>query len=295
MKVSLFVGCLVGIFPPVSKAAGFVPIDEKRQIQSPAITEASGIAISPADPAFMWVINDSGASPEIHLIHTDGSSRGRLKVEGVKNIDWEDLAAFSRDGQNYLLVADTGDNASKRESCTLHILREPALPPAGGNLDSTALPAGRIDFCYEGGPRDCESVAVDARAGKVILVSKRTNPPEVYELPLGAPGVKGIQLARKIGTTAVKSPMDSLIPFRDQPTGLDISADRSLAAIVTYYGVFLFPRGNRESWADAFAKPPVALPPHLLGQAEAVAFSKDGKTIYAVSEGKSAPIRRYQR
>ena len=70
--------------------------------------------------------------------------------------------------------------------------------------------------------------------------------------------------------------------------------DGSLAAVITYYGVFLFPRKPDESWTEAFAKPPAVLPPHLLGQAEAVAFSKDGKSIHAISEGRNSPIVSYQ-
>ena len=241
-------------------AQPFQPQPERPKIQSAAITEASGLAISPANPELVWIINDSGSPPELHLTGVDGTDRGRVILKNVKNTDWEDLASFSLDGKSYLLVADTGDNASKRESCQLHILREPALPAAGRSLNVTVSPAWQIQFRYEGGPRDCESVAADAKAGKIILVSKRTDPPEVYELPLRPGGKPIIHTARRIGRTSAKSPMESLIPFRNQPTGLDITADGSLAAIVTYYGVFLFPRQPRETWAEAFAKPPVALP-----------------------------------
>lgn len=272
----------------------FTRLAEAARLQAPEVTEASGLAISSANPPFMWLINDSGGTPEIHLTGTDGTNRGKVTLKGVANTDWEDLAAFSLHGENYLLVADTGDNASQRQSCVLHILREPALPGAGKQLAATATPAWQIQFQYEGGPRDCEAVAVDAKAGKIILLSKRTNPPEVYELPL-RPAKSGLQTARKIGQALVKAPEHSVVPYRNQPTGLAIAADHSLAAVVTYYGVFLFPRQASESWADAFAKPATMLEPHLLPQAEAVALSKDGKRIHVASEGRDSPLRIYQR
>lgn len=290
----LWITALSAVAAAEPKATVFLPVAGRPKLQSPAVNEASGLAISSVNPGFMWIVNDSGGTADVHLGRTDGMDCGKVTVADTRNIDWEDLASFTLDGQNYLLVADTGDNNSKRESCTLHILREPALPADGEKLAGTVVPAWRIQFHYEGGPRDCESVAVDTKAGKIILISKRTESPEVYQLPLRPTGKRGHLTARKIGKTEVKSPLDSLVPFHNQPTGLDITADNSLAAVVTYYGVFLFPRNPDESWLQAFAKAPTALPPHLLGQAESLAFSKDGKRIYAVSEGRGSPIACYQ-
>ena len=241
----------------------------------------------------MWIVNDSGGTPDIHLAGTDGKDHGKVTLADTRNIDWEDLASFTLDGQNYLLVADTGDNGSKRDFCTLHILREPALPATGQKLTATTPAAWQIQFCYEGGPRDCEAVAVDAKAGQIILITKRTEPPEVYQLPLRPARESRLLTATRLGPTAVKSPLRSFVPFQNQPTGLSITADHTLAAVVTYYSVFLFPRKSEESWADALAKPPTVMQPHLLGQAESVAFTKDGKSIYALSEGRISPVVRY--
>lgn len=280
---------------PGIRAAGFEPVKELHRIKSDAITEASGMAVSPKNGRFLWIINDSGANPVIHLIDTDGTNRGLLRLDKGKNTDWEDIASFTLNGKSFLLVADTGDNDSKRDFCTLLVLREPPLPAEGQNLNAATRAFQKLRFRYEDGPRDCESVAVDEKAGKILLISKRTKPPQVYELPLFLDEKKDdIRIARKIGSTEVKCPVATLIPFRDQPTGLDISADGTLAAAVTYYGIFLFPKKPAESWADAFSREPTILPPHHLTQAESVALSKDGKSIFVISEGKNSPIARYQ-
>ena len=284
--------CALGFLPSLS-AAEFSLTNQKAQIQSADVTEASGLAVSSRDDRFLWTINDSGGTPDLHLLGIDGTDRGEVKITNAKNTDWEDIASFKLDGKPWLLVADTGDNNSKREFCTLHLLREPKLPAEGKKLEGTVAAEWHIDFTYEGGARDCESVAVDPVRKKIILISKRTKPPEVYELPLVAPEKKGVIVAKKIGQTEVKAPIS--LPFADQPVSLDISEDRSLAAVLTYYGVFLFPRKADESWADAFSHQPVPLGPHGLAQAESVAFSKDGKSICVVSEGKNSPIKVYQR
>ncbi len=152
----------------------------------------------------------------------------------------------------------------------------------------------KIEFTFEGGPRDCEAVAVDAEARTIILISKRAEPPEVFQLPLELRGKGKPLIATQIGTTAVRAPAISLpIPFRHQPTGMDISADSMKAAVITYYGVFLFERGPSESWAEALVGEPVNLGSHRLHQAESVAFMKNGESIFAVSEGLNSPLMRF--
>lgn len=270
------------------------PPTKPDKLQSSAINEASGLATSPTDPDFMWVINDSGGKPEIYLAGIDGADHGRVLLKDAPNIDWEDLASFTLDGKPYLLVADTGDNDAKRDTCVLYVIQEPSLPANSKRLNLTSSPAWQIRFRFEDGPRDCESVTVDLANEKIFLISKRIIPPEVYELPLRAPAKRGILTARKVGTTKVKAPVWSLNPFVNQPTGLDISADGSRAAIVTYYGVFLFPRKPGESWPEALARKGIDLGPHRLRQAESVAFSKNGDSIRVVSEAKNSPIRIYR-
>ncbi len=253
------------------------------------------MAFSPTRQDLLWLVNDSGGTPDIHLAGRDGSSLGKLTLKEAPNIDWEDIASFVLDGKPYLLVADTGDNAARRDSCVLHIVPEPPLPAGGMPLVATGKPAWSLPFRYEDGPRDCEAVAVDAKAGKILLISKRTQPPLVYELPLRPPAKRGTLTARRIGTTQVKPIGGGLLPFLDQPTGLDISPDGSLAAIVTYHGVFLFSKDGPESWTDVFAKKALALSPHHLGQVESVAISPDGMSIRVVAEGTRSSIKVYQR
>ena len=107
----------------------------------------------------------------------------RFRVKGAKNIDWEDLASFDLGGRHYLMVADTGDNGGLRRTLQLHAFEEPARLRDGGTLE----PAWSIAFRWPDGPRDCEAVAVDAAAGRVLLVSKKRRPPELFDLPLHPP------------------------------------------------------------------------------------------------------------
>lgn len=271
------------------------PLPDSPRLQGRQITEASGLTSSIRRDGFLWLVNDSGAGPILHLAGLDGSDRGSIRVEGATNTDWEALAGFSWKGAAYLLIADIGDNNARRDHLTLYLLPEPELPADGAVVSGSIKPQRTIRFRYPDGPRDGESVAVDAAAGKIILISKRTNPPEVYQLPLD-PRADGILTAERIGTTDVRPPPGGLPhPFGSQPTDLAISPDHSLAAVLTYVTVFLFARDPGETWAEAFARKPVALDRHRLVQAEAIAFSRDGNSLFVVSEGVGSPIVRYDR
>lgn len=276
------------------KPPAFTRVQPGAALQSPAIGEASGLAASPTTADALWLVNDSGSPAVLHLAGTDGSDRGKVTLRDTRNTDWEDLASFTLGGKPYLLVADTGDNNSVRTECLLHVVAEPAPPAAGKKLDETVPPAWTIRFRYEDGPRDCESVAVDEKAGKILLISKRTTPPAIYELPLKPDGKEPLT-AKKIGTIPTPFPAgDPPVPFAAQPTGLDFTADGRNAVVITYLGIFVFPRTPGETWPEAFAKAPLALGPHFLRQAESVAFSRDGTLIHAVSEGARSPLATYR-
>jgi hypothetical protein len=45
-----------------------------------------------------------------------GAALGQVSVNGARNRDWEDLAAFTHDGNPHLLIADTGDNGGHAHS-----------------------------------------------------------------------------------------------------------------------------------------------------------------------------------
>lgn len=281
----------------VAIAAAAIPLHaaergaERFVVADPGVTEASALAASSAE-GILWTLNDSGGAPAIHAIGEDGAAHGRVTIRGVKNRDWEAMAAFSLDGEPRLLIADTGDNRGHHETVRLHIIREPAR-----NRDRfpASVPVERtIVFRYEDGPRDVEAVAVDAAAGEILLLTKRDTPPRIYSLPLRARG-SGL-VARKIGTVPTIPPPNFLEqkfdPYGAQPTSISLAPDGSALALLTYKAAYLYQRRAGESWTDALARDPERLPIPRLPQAEGIAFSRDGRSIFVISEGKPAPLIR---
>lgn len=266
------------------------------QLASDELVEASGLARSQRSTDLLWSMNDGGSRPRLHAFDGSGFDRGRVKLDGVKNRDWEDLASFSIDGTPYLLVADTGDNDARRDDVSLHVVLEPDLTED----DKVKVdPAWSIDLRYPDGPRDVEAVAVDAANESILLLSKRDLPPVLYEVPLYPPS-DGTVVAKRLGTieslpTPTRQDREHAVFTKEwhwQPTGMDISPDGSLAVILTYRGVYLYRLDPGRSLYESLSGQAFGFGLGNFREAESVAFSADGNSIFVTLEGRHAPLLR---
>ncbi len=272
------------------------------QLAEPANLETSGLAVSTRNPGLLWTHNDSGGVPVLFALALDGSLRGSVQLQGVVNRDWEDVAAFTLDGQAWLMAAETGDNYAKHAQSALHVVAEPAAAQLNPAKPLGVLPAYTINFVYEDGPRDCEAVAVDVRERAVYLLTKRDRPNRLYRLPLAAAASGRPAVAHCIGTAWTFPQPDALqrlspmlsIALSSWPTAMNFMPDGSGALVLTYGALYFFPRHAGESWADALAHQPATLPPFSLPQAEALAVTPDGAAIYLASE-RTPLLLRYSR
>lgn len=276
-------GCSPAEEPPTSVAG---------RLQNAKIDEASGLARSQRNPDVFWVANDDGPSV-LYAIDGTGKDLGRVTVKDASNRDWEDLASFTLDGVPYLIAADIGDNEGKRKDVRLYIIEE---PEAG---DDKVKPAWRIEFTYPEGPRDAESVAVDVDNGRVLVLTKRDVPALLYALPL-RPGTKKRIDAERLGVVAsLPQPSRSDLEFASrakswhwQPTSMDISGDGMNAIVLTYGGVYLYPRSPGQDWLEALQQSPLVVSRSSNRQAESVAFDAAGDFIYITLEQRNAPLFR---
>jgi hypothetical protein len=266
------------------------------QLESDDLVEASGLARSQRNPELLWSMNDGGSKARIYAIDNAGFHRGRIRLDDVENRDWEDLSSFTVDGTAYLLVADTGDNDAKRDHVSLHMVLEPDL----AEDDKVKLdPAWSIDFRYPDGPRDLEAAVADPTNERVVLLSKRDWPPVLYEVPLYPPS-DGTIVAKRLG------PIESLpSPTRQdrehavftkeyhwQPTGMDISPDGRLAAVLTNRGVYLYRLDPGRSLYESLSGQAYRFGLGNFRNAESVAFSADSNSIFVTLEGRHAPLLR---
>ena len=273
------------------------------QLAEPQNGEASGLAASHRMPGVLWTHNDSGGDPVLFAVNADGSLRGRVRIDGAHNFDWEDVASFELDGKAWLIAGDIGDNFALRATgCTLYVLTEPEAVSLSPDRELVVAPAYSIPFVYEDGARDVESLAVDVKERAIYLLSKRDAVPRLYRLSLLPVEGAGPAVAKFVGLVP-HLPQPSLLQrnvrlptqgFRGWPTAMDFSHDGTLALVLVYEQPLLFPRATGESWADALAHEPVKLAPHNLPQAEGACFSADDRAIFVASE-KTTDLLRYDR
>lgn len=281
---------------PRADAARFSEPEIAGLVTHRATDEISGLAAARAFPGHFWAINDSGSSAELHLVDGRGQYRGSVPTPGVPNLDWEDLASFQLDGRAYLLVADVGDNGGLRNQLQLYVLEEPTA------LDAPAKLAWTVRFTWPDGARDCEAAAVDPVAGDVLLVSKKRVPPELFRVPLHPDGDAPV-VAERIGTLpGIRQPDATdlqLNPvygrYRSQVTGIDLSPNGRVLAILNYRTLYFLVRPRGGDWARALERPrlpSLAMP--WLPQAEAVAFEADASGLVVGSEQLPSPFLRYR-
>jgi len=284
-------------------------------IESKLLSELSGAVR--ANGEGWWVANDGGHQAEVYRISEDGQVTHQLKLPGVRNLDWEDLAAFEWEGRRFLLIADTGDNDAIRPEVGLWILPEPNLA-ALSEIKTTPISITPrllryIRLSYPDGARDVEAVSVDHQAGQVIFLSKRDTQAHLYVLPVSAmmqPDARKISHQRLTPiylTTASGMAKSFYVPALanllkwvvTRPTALSSvvlpDGKTTRYAVLTYSYLYLFHRDENESIQLAFERPArvIRLSPGGLPQAEAVALSADGSQVTVFSEGLGSAVHRW--
>jgi len=287
--------------PPADKAL-FGNAQLTGRLGDDRLVECSGMDTSLAAGNLIWAINDNGHGPFIYALRIDGRSMGRVLVVGAQNRDWEGLDTFFWQGRPMILIADIGDNQEQHDTHTLYIVEEPELEGERYSESSAVKLAWRIVFSYPGHKHDAEGVSVDAAGGKVLVLTKRDNPPLLFELPLIPPDhpivAKKVATVRQIPPPSDEDMMQKYGKYRSQPTALDLSPDGRQAVVLTYKDAYIFNREDHVSWAAALSGHPETVPLPLpqdrsdFRQREAICFVEGSKALLITSEGYGAGIFR---
>jgi hypothetical protein len=251
------------------------------------LLEASGMVRDPRRQGLFWLHNDSGNPPVLYAVDSTGRLVGSAGVSGTPNVDPEDIA-LARCGEAWCLyLADIGDNLARRPFILVHRLPLPELPIEGtGREVEPVVPLASYMLVYPDGPRDAESLIVDAERGELVIVSKgREDMVWLYAARLAeleeATGGPAVTL-RRLGRLNV--PIGQLTS--QYLTAADLSPDGTRLAIRSYSTLFLLPWSGSAGFDSTAAPLDVGLSSAMEPQGEGLAFTGDGGWVYLASEGR---------
>jgi hypothetical protein len=236
-------------------------------VSDPRITEASGLVVSRRHPGIVYTHNDSGDSARIFAIGPNGRTRATFTLAGANARDWEGMALGRDDaGRPALFVADIGDNLGGAwPYVTVYRVPEPA------RVRDQTLRATTFRLRYADGARNAESILINPSTNRLYIASKLLNG-ALYAAPKRL-RASGYNVLREVGNAPPIATDGAFAP------------DGRSFAIRTYYGASVY--------AMSAGRPGrllrvVSLPDQ--DQGESIAYSLDGRSLLAGSEGNGEPI-----
>lgn len=262
-------------------------VSDAGRINTPEITEASGLVASWVNADAWWITNDSGDTARIFALGTDGDLLATVDIAGAEARDWESLAIGPpMHGMNpTLYVGDTGNNlmrtdkaATSRTTMRVYRFTEPVID-RGTVPQQLRATAETLNLRFADGPHDVEAMVVDPVSGDLVFVTKewsRLGTSGVYRSPAGLAAGSTTTLER-VGEVPLEP--GTLV------TGADVTRDGSLVALRSYGAVDLYRRPAGEPLWAAFSTTPCSGPSPGELQGESIGFAPDGGSYMTVAEG----------
>lgn len=251
------------------QAAGFLVPSGK--LDTAVVPECSGLVQSLRYGGLFWALSDSGSAPVIVPVTARGKAApgwsGPVRIEGVKNYDWEDLAL---DGKGNLIVADVGNNSGCRRQLMLHFVRE----PKPGQTAAKPMRTLRVHYADQKEPSpdyDCE--AVFSAGGRIFFLTKHRSDQRT-------------RLYRLDGDSEKKSNPLRLVDSFDiggMVTAADTSPDGKRVAVLTYGALWVF---DFDPKSGSIFRRGIRSMPVFAWQAEAVAFDGNEEIVIGNEGGQ---------
>lgn len=267
----------------------FLPGRKVGMVEPAEITGASGIVAGRKNAGVLWVHNDHGAA-DLFALTTGGKLLGTYRLDGVRIIDWEDIAIGPGPEPNvdYLYAGDIGDNRSARKNgIIIYRVAEPKVIPLSDvnqkPANATLTGIEKIELVYPDGPRDAETLMFDPLTKDLYIVTKEGRS-AVYRV---ANGVKWTDLQ----APAAKITLQYLTRLSwGMATGGDISPDGQMIIVRGYFGASLWVRHKDGPLWKAFSGQECSVPIIPESQGEAIGFDANGTGYYTTSENRRQPI-----
>ncbi len=261
------------------------------KLESAALTEASGLAISRGAPGVLWTHNDSDPEgPRLYTFTLAGAPLGIYSLQGAKVNDWEDMALGPgpKPGQDYLYVGDIGDNLEQYTKITVYRVAEPPVDPAQTGVVASISGVEALTFTYPNGKaHNAETMLVDPQLGDLYVVTKEND------------GLSSVYLAAAPLTPGPSRELEKVGEIDFGLGGLSTGGAVSMAgdwvAIRTYFFARMWPRAKGTPLWQALVGGGCPVPLVVELQGEAIAFAATGLDYFTTTEGATPALQRYKR
>jgi hypothetical protein len=261
LLVVVFGGLATGVAPAYAAAVNPPPLFTFADTQ---IDESSGLGTSSYGDGIVYTHNDSGDTARFFAVNSSGATVAIYSLQGASAHDWEDMETGTDSaGRPVLYFGDIGDNSSKRSEIDVYQVPEPRGPSAN-------VPWVRYRFHYPDGPHNAETLMVDPHTHRIYIATKFTlGLGTLYEAP----------------ATLSTTDLNVLVPVRSGipvlTTSGDISPNGKLMVLLTYFSAY---------WAVGVNGTLHAFPIPEQKQDEAIAFTRDGRSVIVGSEGVHSAV-----
>jgi len=262
-------------------------------IKNPALDEASGLVASRKNKGIMYSHNDSDGNATIHILDTNGRYLGRIVLDSIIAIDFEDIAIgpSSIHDRDYIYLGDIGNNWNKRKHISIYKFLEPRFTRISYGPKVYQIPPEeivKIELEYPDSPKDFETQLLDPLSNDIYLIEKNWFGRNALMYKFSQPSTfkTGIH---HLNLTHVGRTKGWMI------TSGDVSSDGQKIIIRNYQGAWLFNRKNNESLDELLKrKADCYLLLQIEKQGESISFSHDGSGFYTTSEGRNPPLHGYE-
>jgi hypothetical protein len=278
LGLAVIAGVMAGILagPQAAVAAVTTPSSSSLfNLQSPAIFESSGVALS---GSVYWTHND-GPANKFYALDKAGRTLATFNTPNlpVKGSDWEDMAlGTDRAGVPSLFIGDIGDNGRTRTEIAVVRVTRPQVSTAKYGVVGTATGIARFRFRYPDGKHDAESLLVQPGTNRIFIISKAAGG-GIYAAPTN-PSTTAVTTLTKIGTVTIPG-----------ATGAAFSPDGKRLVVRQYKNAAMYSISNGNV-AAAVKTRPVAFNMPSQTQGESISFGPTSATLILTSEGKHTPV-----
>ncbi len=269
------------------------------KVDSPLITEASGLAASRCNDGILYTHNDSGDSARVFAIDHHAHLVAILELSNISVIDCEDIAIgpSSESGGNYIYLGDIGDNDRKRKTIVVYRFAEPTLEiDEVRNSENGAKDEQRVVMVeeiesfvmrYEDGPHNAEALMIDPLTGDLFIATKQVGSTAIY--------VARSETLKPDTTITLHAVATVQLGGVHSVTAGDISPDGTSIILRSYWAAIGWTRTESSIGKITFEQQRYSVATASEQQGEAICFDHDNGGYYTLSEGVNQSLYYFER